>query len=116
MLGNLQQDMDKQGIKTTAKGMCHACEKPIVGQVVTAVGKTWHPEVSCQDHHAPDRELIEIIACFSISCAIIAKQSLAPGPFLREMVDAIAKKTTTSCSHLGVASVRKPSWIVASQL
>ena len=33
MLGNLQEEMDKQGIKTTAKGVCHACEKPIVGQV-----------------------------------------------------------------------------------
>lgn len=35
MLGNLQEEMDKQGIKTTPKGVCHACEKPIVGQVIT---------------------------------------------------------------------------------
>ena len=46
MLGNLQEDMDKQGIKTTQKGVCSACEKPIVGQVITALGKTWHPEVA----------------------------------------------------------------------
>jgi paxillin len=26
------------------KGCCHACNKPIVGQVVTALGKTWHME------------------------------------------------------------------------
>ena len=33
-----------QGIKTKQKGVCGACEKPIVGQVVTALGRTWHPE------------------------------------------------------------------------
>ncbi|RWS15353.1 paxillin-like isoform X2 [Dinothrombium tinctorium] len=51
MIGTLQSDMSKQGVDTTAKGHCHACHKPIVGQVVTALGKTWHPEhftcVSC---------------------------------------------------------------------
>ena len=26
------------------KGCCSACDKPIVGQVITALGKTWHPE------------------------------------------------------------------------
>jgi len=44
MLGNLKEDMDKQGIKTTQKGVCAACKKPIVGQVITALGYTWHPE------------------------------------------------------------------------
>ncbi|KAK4018914.1 hypothetical protein OUZ56_000952 [Daphnia magna] len=44
MLGNLQADMNKQGISATTKGCCTACEKPIVGQVVTALGRTWHPE------------------------------------------------------------------------
>ena len=44
MLGNLQENMEKQGVKTTTKGFCAACEKPIVGQVVTALGKTFHPE------------------------------------------------------------------------
>ncbi|XP_023340460.1 paxillin [Eurytemora carolleeae] len=44
MLGNLQEDMDKQGVKTTQKGVCGACKKPIVGQVITALGYTWHPE------------------------------------------------------------------------
>ena len=33
MLGNLQEDMNKQGVTTTQKGMCGACDKPIVGQV-----------------------------------------------------------------------------------
>ncbi|XP_076369223.1 leupaxin-like isoform X3 [Tachypleus tridentatus] len=44
MLGNLQTDMSKQGVKTTAKGQCAACKKTIVGQVITALGQTWHPE------------------------------------------------------------------------
>ncbi|XP_049786885.1 leupaxin isoform X2 [Schistocerca cancellata] len=44
MLGNLQADMSRQGVNTTQKGCCSACDKPIVGQVITALGKTWHPE------------------------------------------------------------------------
>lgn len=36
--------MEKQGVKTTQKGVCYACDKPIIGQVVTALGKTFHPE------------------------------------------------------------------------
>jgi len=50
MLGNLQQDMDNQGVTTTQKGMCGACDKPIVGQVITALGKTWHKEHFSCDH------------------------------------------------------------------
>lgn len=44
MLGNLQADMSRQGVNTVQKGSCSACDKPIVGQVITALGKTWHPE------------------------------------------------------------------------
>ncbi|XP_055372252.1 paxillin isoform X3 [Condylostylus longicornis] len=44
MLGNLQANMSRQGVNTVQKGCCSACEKPIVGQVITALGKTWHPE------------------------------------------------------------------------
>ncbi|XP_063907699.1 leupaxin isoform X1 [Zophobas morio] len=44
MLGNLQADMSRQGVNTSQKGCCSACDKPIVGQVITALGKTWHPE------------------------------------------------------------------------
>ena len=29
--------MDKQGIKTTQKGVCGACRKPIVGQVMLLI-------------------------------------------------------------------------------
>ncbi|XP_029989721.1 paxillin-like [Sphaeramia orbicularis] len=44
MLGSLQSDLNRLGVQTVAKGVCGACKKPIVGQVVTAMGKTWHPE------------------------------------------------------------------------
>ena len=44
MLGNLQSDMTRQGVSTTKKGECAACNKPIIGQVCTALGRTWHPE------------------------------------------------------------------------
>lgn len=52
MLGSLQSDMTRQGVSTTKKGMCAACNKPIIGQVCTALGRTWHPEhftcVTCE--------------------------------------------------------------------
>jgi paxillin len=44
MLGSLQSDMTKHGISTIPKGDCAACQKTIVGQVVIALGKMWHPE------------------------------------------------------------------------
>uniref|UniRef100_A0A3Q3QF86 LIM zinc-binding domain-containing protein n=1 Tax=Monopterus albus TaxID=43700 RepID=A0A3Q3QF86_MONAL len=44
MLGLLQSDLSRQGVQTSPKGNCSACQKPVVGQVVTALGKVWHPE------------------------------------------------------------------------
>ncbi|XP_018024470.1 paxillin isoform X2 [Hyalella azteca] len=44
MLGTLTSHMTEQGVNTAQKGSCCACSKPIVGQVITALGKTWHPE------------------------------------------------------------------------
>lgn len=44
MLGNLKEDMDKQGVQVARKGVCHACGKAIVGHVFTALGRTFHPE------------------------------------------------------------------------
>uniref|UniRef100_UPI0035900880 paxillin-like n=1 Tax=Myxine glutinosa TaxID=7769 RepID=UPI0035900880 len=44
MLDNLQSDLHRQGVTTQAKGICAACNKPVVGQVLTAMGKQWHPE------------------------------------------------------------------------
>ncbi|OTF77014.1 paxillin-like protein [Euroglyphus maynei] len=52
MIGNLEIDLNKQGVSTATKGDCQACGRPIIGQVVTALGTTWHPEhfvcVKCQ--------------------------------------------------------------------
>ncbi|XP_051967950.1 transforming growth factor beta-1-induced transcript 1 protein-like isoform X2 [Xyrauchen texanus] len=44
MLGLLQSDLSRQGVPTSSKGNCSACQKPVVGQVVTALGQVWHPE------------------------------------------------------------------------
>ncbi|XP_036621425.1 leupaxin isoform X2 [Trichosurus vulpecula] len=44
MLGGLQQDLQDLGIATIPKGHCASCQKPIAGKVITALGKTWHPE------------------------------------------------------------------------
>jgi len=42
MLGNLQADMSRQGVNTTQKGCCNACDKPIVGQVPLSFLDSWH--------------------------------------------------------------------------
>ncbi|CAB4060714.1 PXN [Lepeophtheirus salmonis] len=53
MLGDLRENLDRQGVRTTQKGSCFACQKPIIGQVITALGKMWHPEhFTC--HHCND--------------------------------------------------------------
>ncbi|VVC41957.1 Hypothetical protein CINCED_3A007962 [Cinara cedri] len=50
MLGSLTAEMNRQGVNTTQKGCCTACDKAIVGQVITALGKTWHPEHFTCEH------------------------------------------------------------------
>lgn len=37
MLGSLQSDLNRLGVQTVAKGVCGACKKPIVGQVMTII-------------------------------------------------------------------------------
>lgn len=44
MLGDLESDMNRQGVSTTSKGTCGACNQQVVGQVITALGKVWHIE------------------------------------------------------------------------
>ncbi|KAL4223440.1 Transforming growth factor beta-1-induced transcript 1 protein [Mactra antiquata] len=52
MLGDLQSDLNKQGVSTKTKGLCAACNQPVVGQVITALGKIWHIEhFSCAHCH-----------------------------------------------------------------
>lgn len=45
MLGSLENDMETiHGVSTVAKGMCAACKKPILGKVLDAMNRQWHPE------------------------------------------------------------------------
>ncbi|XP_070688976.1 leupaxin [Pempheris klunzingeri] len=44
LLGGLSSDLEKIGVHTTAKGHCASCNKCIVGKMITALGKVWHPE------------------------------------------------------------------------
>uniref|UniRef100_A0AC35TRK6 Paxillin n=1 Tax=Rhabditophanes sp. KR3021 TaxID=114890 RepID=A0AC35TRK6_9BILA len=44
MIGSLGNDISKHGVHTIPKGDCAGCDKPIIGQVVIALGKMWHPE------------------------------------------------------------------------
>ncbi|CAJ0943162.1 unnamed protein product, partial [Mesorhabditis belari] len=45
MIGTLKSDYSAQhGVNTIPKGDCAGCTKPIIGQVVIALGKMWHPE------------------------------------------------------------------------
>ncbi|NXH43638.1 LPXN protein, partial [Dicaeum eximium] len=44
MLDSLTRDLQELGITAAPAGVCAACPKPIAGKVLTALGKTWHPE------------------------------------------------------------------------
>ncbi|NWU72116.1 LPXN protein, partial [Pterocles burchelli] len=44
MLGSLTRDLQELGITAAPAGVCAACQKPIAGKVLTALGQTWHPE------------------------------------------------------------------------
>lgn len=33
MLGDIQSDLSKQGVNTKTKGLCGACNQPVIGQV-----------------------------------------------------------------------------------
>ncbi|KAJ8278934.1 hypothetical protein COCON_G00060000 [Conger conger] len=44
LLGGLSSDMERMGVRTSAKGLCAACGKCIVGKMITALGEVWHAE------------------------------------------------------------------------
>ncbi|KAH7730483.1 LIM domain containing protein [Aphelenchoides avenae] len=44
MLVSMAADMAAHGVHTIPKGDCASCGKSIIGQVVIALGKMWHPE------------------------------------------------------------------------
>ena len=54
MLGNLESDMSKRGVKVAAKGVCAACDQPIVGKVrrseYSILSSFSHRQVVCLRH------------------------------------------------------------------
>lgn len=44
LLGDLTQELQDFGLAAVPKGNCASCHKLIVGKMITALGKTWHPE------------------------------------------------------------------------
>lgn len=44
MLGQLEKDVSQTGADTRSKGTCAACNKPILGKMITAMNKPWHIE------------------------------------------------------------------------
>ena len=44
MLGQLEKDVSQTGVDTKSKGICAACNKPILGKAITAMNKPWHIE------------------------------------------------------------------------
>uniref|UniRef100_A0A3B5KS19 LIM zinc-binding domain-containing protein n=1 Tax=Xiphophorus couchianus TaxID=32473 RepID=A0A3B5KS19_9TELE len=104
MLGLLQSDLSRQGVQTSSKGNCSACQKPVVGQVVTALGKVWHPEhfvcTQCE-MELGSRNFFEkdgrpycesdYFTLFSPHCANCSK------PILNKMVTALDKNWHPEC-------------------
>ncbi|CAG12657.1 unnamed protein product, partial [Tetraodon nigroviridis] len=130
MLGLLQSDLSRQGVQTSSKGNCSACQKPVVGQVrrrkpspkerrvspacgtmvrvlaqvVTALGKVWHPEhfvcTQCETELG-NRNFFEkdgrpycesdYFTLFSPHCAHCNK------PILNKMVTALDKNWHPEC-------------------
>ena len=44
MLGQLEKDMHQTGVDIKSKGTCAACNKPILGRMITAMNRPWHIE------------------------------------------------------------------------
>ncbi|KAF7234404.1 hypothetical protein EG68_12067, partial [Paragonimus skrjabini miyazakii] len=44
MLSSLSSELAQQGAITASKGFCYACKKPIVGMLISAMDKEWHPD------------------------------------------------------------------------
>ena len=44
MLDQLETDVSQTGVNTKSKGICAACNKPILGKAITAMNKPWHIE------------------------------------------------------------------------
>ncbi len=101
MLGDLSEDMGKLGARATQRGVCGACGQAIAGQVVTAIGRTWHPEVGSLDWVLLPiaRWIREKVPIFlSTSCAPTADASWAPSASSSGTGGRTARTTTTNSS------------------
>jgi len=47
MLGDLETDMSKHGVNTQSKGICGACNQPVVGQVKLSLPKGLSHKFAC---------------------------------------------------------------------
>lgn len=111
ILSNLTQDMDRMGVQSDYKGTCAGCMKPILGQVVTALGQSWHVEhFACFKCRTPlnssnffekdgrpycERDFHEL---FSTRCAY------CNGPILDTCINALGKTWHPDhffCAHCG---------------
>nr|CAD7432149.1 unnamed protein product [Timema monikensis] len=47
------------GVKPGQEILCHSCQKPVTGKIISALGKTWHPEhfkcASCNEPITSDK-------------------------------------------------------------
>ncbi|XP_074854219.1 leupaxin [Carettochelys insculpta] len=111
MLGELTQDLQDLGITALPKGSCASCCKPIAGKMITALGKTWHPEhftcTQCEQElgSSPFYERDGLAYCqqdyhhlFSPRCAYCA------APILEKVLTAMDKTWHPEhffCTHCG---------------
>lgn len=117
MLGLLQSDLSRQGVQTSSKGNCSACQKPVVGQVSCQLKSTcWYRQV---DVKKTSNWLLTVSSsrwwrlwgrCGTRStlCALSVRRSWAVATSLRRTDDRTASRTTSPSSPLTVHTATSP--------
>jgi hypothetical protein len=44
IMGSIEIELSREGVDVESKGRCYACDKSIAGQVLSALGRTYHPQ------------------------------------------------------------------------
>lgn len=44
IMGRIEIELSREGVDTGVKGRCYTCDKVIAGQVLSALGRTYHPQ------------------------------------------------------------------------
>lgn len=121
MLGLLQSDLTRQGVQTSSKGNCSACQKPVVGQVssqnisvrhVMRKTLTW-VDLSCLCRWW---QLWGRCGTLSTSCAPSVRQSWAVETSSRRTGGRTASRTTSRCSPLTARTATNPYWTWAAKM